>query len=66
MNCELFQLLLHRDKSVYLSQRNFVEFERVEGTERVNVKGGAGYGRGSGRRGHPQATELVDKAIEVG
>ena len=66
MNCELFELLLHGDESVYLSQWNLVELEGVEGTERVNVKRGTGRGRGSGWRGHPQATQLVDKAVEVG
>ena len=65
MNCELLQLLLHRNESVYLSQLNFVEFESVEGAERVNVKSRAGDGRGGGGQGHPQATELVDEAIEV-
>ena len=49
-----------------MTQTNLVEFERVEGAERVNVKSRAGDRRGGGGRGHPQAAELVDEAIEMG
>ena len=66
MNCELLQQLLHGNESVYLTQTNLVEFERVERAERVNVKSGAGDRRGGRGRGHPQAAELVDEAIEMG